>query len=94
MAKQHVITRPNQLWQVDIKDGSIEGSGRFFFLASAIDVFDRCIVGYYRGSTCQAKDITSMLLEALLRRNVHIPQQEDETSIIVRSDNGPKSCIW
>jgi putative transposase len=45
MARQHVITAPNQLWQVDIKYGSIEESGRFFFLASAIDVFDRSIVG-------------------------------------------------
>ncbi len=83
-----MVTGPNQLWQVDIKYGSIEKSGRFFFLASAIDVFDRCIVGYYKGSSCKAKDITAMLQEALLRRQVAIPEQEDGTSIIIRSDNG------
>jgi putative transposase len=90
LAKQHIVTGPNQLWQVDIKYGSIEKSGRFFFLASAIDVFDRCIVGHYRGSTCKAKDITGMLQEALMRRHVLIPEKEEETSIIIRSDNGPQ----
>jgi putative transposase len=90
LAKQHLITRPNQLWQVDIKYGTIEESGRFFFLASAIDVFDRSIVGYYRGAKCQAKDITGMLQKALLRRQVHIPHDENEYSIIIRSDNGPQ----
>ncbi|WP_081485578.1 integrase core domain-containing protein [Bacillus methanolicus] len=73
-----------------IKYGSIEDSGRFFFLASAIDVFDRCIVGYYRGSKCQAKEITGMLQEALIRRQVHIPQDESVSSIIIRTDNGPQ----
>ncbi|WP_344098268.1 IS3 family transposase, partial [Streptomyces stramineus] len=47
LTRQHLITGPNQLWQLDIKYGSIKESGRFFFLACAIDVFDRCIVGYY-----------------------------------------------
>lgn len=90
LAKQHVITGPNQLWQVDIKYGSIENSGHFFFLASAIDVFDRCIVGHYRGSKCKAKDINVMLQEALMRRQVHSPTGEEEYSIIIRTDNGPQ----
>ncbi|WP_412059638.1 IS3 family transposase [Metabacillus idriensis] len=90
LAKQHVVTEPNQLWQVDIKYGTIENSGRFFFLASAIDVFDRCIVGYYKGSTCKAKAITGMVQEALIRRQVIIPEDEEGTSIIIRSDNGPQ----
>ncbi|WP_299095776.1 IS3 family transposase [uncultured Metabacillus sp.] len=90
MAKQHVITRPNQLWQVDIKYGTIGDSGRFFFLASAIDVFDRCIVGYYRGAKCQAVDITKMIQEALMRRLVLVPRETEKFSIIVRSDNGPQ----
>lgn len=90
MARKHVITAPNQLWQVDIKYGSIQGSGRFFFLASAIDVFDRSIVGYYRGSKCQATDITQMLREALKNREVEIPEGEEKYSLIIRSDNGPQ----
>lgn len=90
IAKQHVITAPNQLWQVDIKYGSIHESGRFFFLASAIDVFDRSIVGYYRGSKCQAKDITEMLRKAMKNREVAIPEEEGAISLIIRSDNGPQ----
>ncbi|HWO77107.1 MAG TPA: IS3 family transposase [Bacillus sp. (in: firmicutes)] len=90
LAKKHVITAPNQLWQVDIKYGSIEESGRFFFLASAIDVFDRNIVGYYRGSKCQAIDITAMLQEAIRNREVSIPTEEERHSLIIRSDNGPQ----
>lgn len=90
LARKHVITAPNQLWQVDIKYGTIEESGRFFFLASAIDVFDRSIVGYYRGSKCQATDITSMLSEAMEKRNVTIPKEDDKHSLIIRSDNGPQ----
>ncbi|UGB33428.1 IS3 family transposase [Metabacillus sp. B2-18] len=90
LAKQHYINGPNQLWQLDIKYGSINGSGRFFFLACAIDVFDRCIVGYYRGPVCKAKDITNMLQEALLKRQVHLPQEEEKFSLIIRTDNGPQ----
>lgn len=90
LAKQHIITRPNQLWQLDIKYGSIKESGRFFFLASAIDVFDRCIVGYYKGSSCKAKDITGMLHKALMKRQIHLTNDESEPTIIIRTDNGPQ----
>jgi len=90
LAKQHKITGPNQMWQLDIKYGSIANSGRFFYLASAIDVFDRCIVGYYRGSTCKAQDINGMLQAALMRRQIHLPTKEEEHSIIIRTDNGPQ----
>lgn len=90
LAKKHVITSPNQFWQVDIKYGTIEESGRFFFLASAIDVFDRSIVGYYRGSKCQATDITGMLREAMKNRKVKIPKGKNNHSLIIRSDNGPQ----
>jgi putative transposase len=92
LSKKHEITGPNQLWQVDIKYGSLKGSGRFFFLASAIDVFDRQIVGYYRGPHCKADQITAMLEQAVLDREVPIPEEgeEDAFSIIIRSDNGPQ----
>lgn len=92
ISKKHEITGPNQLWQVDIKYGSLKDSGRFFFLASAIDVFDRRIVGYYRGSQCRTEHITDMLQRALLQRQVHMPKSvnENEFCIIIRSDNGPQ----
>lgn len=90
IARQHTITGPNQLWQLDIKYGVIKGSGRFFFLASAIDVFDRCIVGYYYGSKCQAKNITKMLQYAIMKRQIHFPKGDEEVSLIIRTDNGPQ----
>lgn len=90
IARNHVITGPNQLWQLDIKYGSIEESGRFFFLASAIDVFDRCIVGFYMGSNCKAKSITEMLREALLKRKVPLPKEDDDPRLFIRTDNGPQ----
>jgi putative transposase len=98
IARNHVITGPNQLWQLDIKYGSIEDSGRFFFLASAIDVFDRCIVGHYMGSSCKAKSIAGMLQEALLNRKVPLPNEEnleevpeeEQRRLFIRTDNGPQ----
>lgn len=91
IARQHEITGSNQLWQVDIKYGSIAESGRFFFLASAIDVFDRSIVGYYHGSTCQAVNITKMLREALISRQIpQAPDDKEAFRLIIRTDNGPQ----
>ncbi|KKK36401.1 hypothetical protein WQ57_06655 [Mesobacillus campisalis] len=90
LVRNRLVTAPNQHWQLDIKYGSIEGSRRFFFIASAIDVFDRRIVGYYRGSKCQAKDITGMLKEAIIRRGLKAPEEQDGHCIVLRTDNGPQ----
>lgn len=90
LAKNRVITGPNQLWQVDIKYGYIVTSRRFFFLASAIDVFDRKIVGYYHGLTCEAKHITTMLQKAMMARGIHDSTSEEK--LIIRTDNGPQFC--
>jgi putative transposase len=90
LARNHLITAPNQLWQLDIKYGKIDGSNRFFFVACAIDVFDRAIVGYYKGPRCQAKNITGMLKEAIIRRNLKAPEEENGHCIVIRTDNGPQ----
>lgn len=90
LAKNRLITAPNQLWQVDIKYGNIEETNYFVFVCCAIDVYDRQIVGVYRGSTCKAKDITTMLSKALIRREVHFKEGEFESKLIIRTDNGPQ----
>ncbi|MFC4560224.1 IS3 family transposase [Virgibacillus kekensis] len=90
LARNRLVTEPNQLWQVDIKYGTIEGSGEFFFLCSAIDVYDRSIVGYYCGPICRAKHIKDMLAKALIRRKVHFKEGELENKLIIRTDNGPQ----
>lgn len=89
LSRNHLITGPNQLWQLDIKYGYIADSLRFFFIASAIDVFDRAIVGFYIGATCKSKSITKMLQKALLSRGVG---KNDTTKLIIRTDNGPQFC--
>lgn len=90
VARNRVITRPNQLWQVDIKYGNIVGTSHFVFLCSAIDIYDRNIVGWYRGPTCRAKDVISMLTKALIRRKVHFKDGKFEDKLIIRTDNGPQ----
>ena len=90
LARNRVITAPNQLWQVDIKYGNIVGTNYFVFLCCAIDVYDRKIVGAYRGSKCRAKDITTMITKALIKRKVHFKEGEFEDKLIIRTDNGPQ----
>lgn len=90
LAQNRVITAPNQLWQVDIKYGNIVDSNEFVFLCCAIDVYDRKIVGSYRGPTCRARDITMMLNKAFIRRKIHFKEGEFENKLIIRSDNGPQ----
>lgn len=90
LAQNRVVTGPNQLWQVDIKYGNIADSNAFVFLCCAIDVYDRKIVGAYRGPTCRAKDITTMLNKALIRQKVHFTEGKFEKKLIIRSDNGPQ----
>ncbi|WP_253905560.1 IS3 family transposase [Bacillus sp. THAF10] len=94
LAKNRKITGPNQLWQVDIKYGYVMNSRRFFYLVSAIDVFDRKIVGYYLGKTCEATKVTKMLMKAMMKRGVKMTSAEEvgqgESRLIIRSDNGPQ----
>lgn len=80
-----IVTEPNQLWQMDIKYGYVIGRERFFFVLSVIDVFDRVVVGYYRGPVCEAKHAVHTLGNALERRVT-----EGARLPVIRSDNGPQ----
>lgn len=84
VANNRVVTGPNQLWQMDIKYGYVAGQRRHFFLASIIDVFDRNIVAYHRGSTCCTPEILRTLQKALSVRSV------GQTQPVLRTDNGPQ----
>ncbi len=90
LARVRVITAPNQLWQMDIKYGIIAESGRFFFICNVIDVFDRTIVGYYRGPECRWIQIRQMLVKAFLIRGIHHSPETYEKKLIIRTDNGPQ----
>lgn len=90
LARKRVVTGPNQLWQIDIKYGNLSSSPYFVFVCAVIDVYDRSIVGYYRGPACKAEHITVMLTKALIRRKVHFKPGEYQEKLIIRSDNGPQ----
>ncbi|ALS26217.1 integrase [Paenibacillus sp. 32O-W] len=85
LPKNRLVTGPNQLWQADIKYGYVAGRDRFFFVLSIIDVFDRVIVGYYRGSVCEAKHVCQTLERALESR-----LKEGDKLPVIRTDNGPQ----
>ena len=86
LANNRLLTGSNQLWETDVKYGWIEGEGRFFFLMSIIDVFDRAIVAYHHGLSCEAKDLVQITQEALMKRQLF-----DKTKRpVIRSDNGPQ----
>lgn len=85
LPKNRVVTGPNQLWQMDIKYGYVAGYDSFFFLFDIIDVFDRAIVGYHVGSSCDAKDVCAAVKRALLARI-----QPGEEKPVLRTDNGPQ----
>lgn len=44
LARNRIITGSNQLWEMDVKYGYIEGEERFFFVLSLIDVYDRSVI--------------------------------------------------
>jgi putative transposase len=85
LARNHEITNLNQLWQLDIKYGYVAGYDQFFFIADMIDVFDRGIVGYYRGSSCDAASVCAMVRTALAER-----LKPEQPRPIIRTDNGPQ----
>lgn len=84
VSENRKITRPNQLWQFDIKVGYIHGENRHFYLLGVIDVFDKTVVGYHIGLSCKARDLKFVINEAIKARGVNV---ED---LVIRSDNGPQ----
>jgi putative transposase len=85
LPKNRVVTGSNQLWQMDIKYGYVTGVERFFFVLSIIDVFDRVVVGQYRGVVCEAKHVVQTLWRALQSR-----VKFEEEIPVIRTDNGPQ----
>jgi putative transposase len=85
LARNHTITGSNQLWQLDIKYGYVEGYGQFFYIADIIDVYDRSIVGYHIGTNCEAKHVNEAVIRALRSRIL-----PGATKPIIRTDNGPQ----
>ncbi|GIO16889.1 integrase [Cohnella xylanilytica] len=85
LARNHTIEKSNQLWQLDIKYGYVAGYEQFFYIADIIDVFDRSIVGYHIGASCDAKHVCEAVRAALRSRI-----SPDQDKPIIRTDNGPQ----
>lgn len=86
LARNRMITGSNQLWEMDIKYGYIEGEDRFFFVLSIIDVYDRNIVGYHIGLSCTGTNAVQAVKQALLKRQ----QFNGMEKPVIRTDNGPQ----
>jgi putative transposase len=84
LARNRIVTGPNQLWEIDIKYGYIAGEGRFFYVLSIIDVFDRSIIDYHAGLTCEARHAVYTLKSALWKRRL----DKNATKPVIRTDNG------
>lgn len=85
IARNRCINNVNQLWEVDLKYGFIEGEGRFFYILEYIDVYDRNIVDYHVGLRCTKEDAIFTLKNALIKRDI-----SEDSKLIIRSDNGPQ----
>lgn len=86
LARNRTITQVNQLWEIDIKYGYIAGEDRFFYLMSIIDVYDRVIVDYHIGLTCEGRHAAHIVERALWKRHL----VNASTKPVIRTDNGPQ----
>lgn len=80
------VTKSNQLWELDIKYGYIQGEDKFFYICEVIDVFDRSIIEYHIGLTCKACEVVKLLKCAYQKRNA----SEGGIKPVIRTDNGPQ----
>ncbi|MGG3998095.1 IS3 family transposase, partial [Aneurinibacillus thermoaerophilus] len=85
LARNRIITGSNQLFETDIKYGYIAGEDRFFFIQSVLDVYDRSVIAYHMGLSCEAKDASRTIQQALFKRQLF----GTDTLPVLRSDNGP-----
>jgi putative transposase len=86
LARNRTITGVNQLWEIDIKYGYIAGENRFFYLMGIIDVYDRVIIDYHIGLTCEGAHAAHILERALWRRKLI----NAKIHPVIRTDNGPQ----
>ena len=79
------VTKPNQLWQFDLKYIWIHGENRWCFFLGFIDVVSKKITGWYLGKTCKAGDLVFTLNQAIKNENI-----SNDHPLTIRSDNGPQ----
>lgn len=86
LARNWVITGPNQLGQTDLKYVYLPGEDRFAYLQAVIDVCDRSILAYHLGYRCRAEDAARTLQRAVETRQSEWGSEPPA----IRTDNGPQ----
>lgn len=86
LAVNRNITASDQLFEIDIKYGYITGEDRFFYLMCVIDVYDRMVIDYHLGLSCEGKHAAQIIQRSLWKRNLF----EKDCRPVIRSDNGPQ----
>lgn len=79
------VSKPNELWQFDLKYIWIHGESRWCFFLGFIDVVSKKITGWYVGKTCKAGDLVFTLNQAIKSEGISHDQ-----ALVIRSDNGPQ----
>lgn len=86
IAVNRTVTGSNQLWETDIKYGYVAGENRFFFVMPLLDVYDRSVVHFHIGLSCEAVDAARTLQSALFKRQLYSRDKKP----VIRTDNGPQ----
>ena len=86
LARNWVLTGPNQRWQTDLKYVYLPGEDRFAYLQAVIDVCDRSILAYHLGYRCQGSDAARTLAQAVDARRAEWGPEPP----VIRTDNGPQ----
>lgn len=86
IAMNREITGSNQLFEIDVKYGYIAGESRFFYLMCVIDVYDRMIIDYHIGLSCEGKHAAQLIQRALWKRQLFSKTAKP----VIRTDNGPQ----
>ena len=82
ICQNRTISKPHELWELDLKYGYIHGEERFYFMLIIIDVFSRYVVNYHIGLNCTGKDLMFALNIAIEKHKA------DANQLVIRSDNG------
>ncbi|AQS58432.1 transposase [Desulforamulus ferrireducens] len=80
------VSAPNQLWEIDIKYGYIQGEDRFFYFMGILDIYDRILIDYHIGLSCEGKHAAQLIQRALWKRKLLDKEQRP----VIRTDNGPQ----
>ena len=90
ICKNHLISRSNQLWEMDMKYVYIAETKQVAYLTSIIDVFDRSILACDLSLSANAEQAQNVLIKALYNRSIKGLSDE----LTVRTDNGSQFIAY